>query len=814
MKTFFVKLRLGVCMVAVLALATDLLAAPFDKQISFRQPDGTVIQLHGWGDEFQATFETLDGFTVVFDQTPKAYCYAHRGTSGDLESVGAQVHLADPEALGLVRHERKSDSVSKAQIQARHAAWESQMHVQARWEARKAVLNQTQYSPNGQILSSPVGFTTTGNKVGLTLLVDFSDDVGTIPQNEVFNYCNADNYTGFGNNGSVKQFYYDNSGGLLVYSNVVTAYVRVPQPKTYYNDTTKDAGTQGNILIKDALDALKALPNYNTAILPTLANLTVDAGNQVVALNVFFAGENSGVWAQGLWPTSYGLYMFGAQPLGNGKSVFRYQMSDMSSALTLATFCHENGHMLCDYPDVYDYDYDSVGGAGNFCLMAYSGVNSRNPSEICAYLKRASGWGTTVELTAASSLLASARAANTTGTNINQFYRYQKPGVPTEYFIIENRQKLGHDFNLPGAGLAIWHIDELGDHSNQSTNYNTSHLNYEISLQQADNRFQFERNINYGDANDLFYSGNPSSGYANVFSDTSGPRAFWWDGTPSGLRVSAISGASTNMTFIIGNGTPTNQIIGTTFSAPPPPWGNTLSVINGSNPNGYWILFVQDDKSLDSGVISNGWSVNLTSANPVGFASDSHITITPVSSVIGLGGTWSLAVAVTNYGPSIATNIAVTDVLPLGIGMSLTSSNASVGSLSQAGSTLFWNVGNLAVNAGAVMNLNFTAAITGTYTNDVTVSSATSDPNPDNDTASAVVNVAVLTPSAFASITFSGGVPTFNVTNAAGSTTAIIEASTNLIGWLPIYTNTTPFLFTDTDATNYLYRFYRTLLAP
>ena len=53
-----------------------------------------------------------------------------------------------------------------------------------------------------------------------------------------------------------------------------------------------------------------------------------------------------------------------------------------------------------------------------------------------------------------------------------------------------------------------------------------------------------------------------------------------------------------------------------------------------------------------------------------------------------------------------------------------------------------------------------------------------------------------------------------HVNRELGATTAIIEASTNLVGWLPLYTNTTPFLFTDTDATNYLYRFYRTLLAP
>ena len=52
--------------------------------------------------------------------------------------------------------------------------------------------------------------------------------MGTIPQAEIVNFCNGDNYTGYGNNGSVKKYFYDNSNGLLTYSNVVTIYIRVP----------------------------------------------------------------------------------------------------------------------------------------------------------------------------------------------------------------------------------------------------------------------------------------------------------------------------------------------------------------------------------------------------------------------------------------------------------------------------------------------------------------------------------------------------------------------------------------------------------
>ena len=42
--------------------------------------------------------------------------------------------------------------------------------------------------------------------------------------------------------------------------------------------------------------------------------------------------------------------------------------------------------------------------------------------------------------------------------------------------------------------------------------------------------------------------------------------------------------------------------------------------------------------------------------------------------------------------------------------------------------------------------------------------------------------------------------------------TLVIEASTNLVGWAPVFTNTTPtnvLFYTDPDSSNHLWRFYR-----
>jgi len=71
--------------------------------------------------------------------------------------------------------------------------------------------------------------------------------------------------------------------------------------------------------------------------------------------------------------------------------------------------------------------------------------------------------------------------------------------------------------------------------------------------------------------------------------------------------------------IVSGTNRPTAFFPVATFPAPAPPapYATNLSAFNGSNPNGAWSLFVIDDTPLDSGVISNGWSLNLTTASPI-----------------------------------------------------------------------------------------------------------------------------------------------------------------------------------------------------
>lgn len=539
---------MGILLMILLSVAS-LEAAPFAKVMDFTQPDGQTIQLWGEGDEFHAVFETLDGYTVVFVPEDLAYHYARLSADGTvLESTGSRVGAADPAQLGLEKHLRMDPTLASTEARARRLQWDQETGLSQRWQT----LKEQMHDSSGYETMSPPSKTTVGVKCGLCLLIDFDNDPATIPQANIVSFLNADNYTGYGNKGSVKQYFKDVSNNKLTYTNVVTVYIRIPNtlhPKSYYNDVTKGCGSQANLLIRDAIVIMKKLPNYTTEILPKFSALTMNSDKTITAVNVFYAGGNGGVWNKGLWPHSYGLYEVGAQELSSGgKKINGYQITNIGSSLELGTFCHENGHMLCGFPDIYDYDYDSSGGAGQFCLMN-SGASGTNPNQICAYLKLAAGWATVTDLTVGANPLVSVASS---GANFNKFYRFRKSGVTTEYYLVENRQKAGRDVNLPCAGLAIWHIDELGNADNQSTNFNTTHANYEVTLVQADNKWHFEKNENSGDAQDLWFKGNSASGYANAFSDLTSPCAFWWDGTRSGINFTNFSVVGTTMTFNAG----------------------------------------------------------------------------------------------------------------------------------------------------------------------------------------------------------------------------------------------------------------------
>jgi M6 family metalloprotease-like protein len=483
------------------------------EEFTFFNPDGSEIRVRGWGNQFAAVFETLEGYTIVKDPQSGFFHYAVLSEDGtELLPSGTLVGEEAAERLPITPHVRVRPDAAKQQARAAQDA----TGVQPRWETRRQQRQRqrdgSSPSAEGTADDGPLA-ATTGSYVGLCLLIQFPDVSGTISRQDVTAFCNQAGYTGFGNNGSVRDYFRDVSEGRLTYTNHVTAYYTAKNNRSYYTDPNISYGTRARQLIVEALDHLKA-QGFD------FGQLTADGSGYVRALNAFYAGPSVNNWSEGLWPHAWAL----ASPYvaSSTRRFSDYQITNMGNQLTLRTFCHENGHMICDFPDLYDYGGES-NGVGHYCLMCFGGSNT-NPTHACAYLKNFAGWATSLRQVAPGmtyNVLA--------GRNDFLIHRRNQ----TEYFIIENRAQSGRDAALPDAGLAIWHVDETGSNSNEQM---TAAQHYECSLEQADGRFDLEKKVNAGDSGDLY--GGPS---AASFGPSTAPNSRWWSGADSGLHLTSIS---------------------------------------------------------------------------------------------------------------------------------------------------------------------------------------------------------------------------------------------------------------------------------
>lgn len=498
---------------------------PYDGDVvDLHNPDGTQFRAKAFGNQFAAVFETLDGYTVVQDENTGFFHYAT--VSPDrltLRPASERVGAVDPAGIDLPRHARpRRESMAAAAARSALAGADAPPRWRERVAGRRS--RPARAAVDGPVAAPPQE-ATTGTYVGLCLLVEFPDVPATITRSQVDAFCNQPGHTGFGNNGSVRDYFAEVSGGKLLYTNQVVEYYRAKRNRAYYTDETVKQPIRAWELIGEALDHLKAT-GFDFSV------LTADDRGFIRALNVFYAGARVNNWAKGLWPHSWHLPGTGDRVTPT-KKLFDYQITNMGDRLTLRTFCHENGHMICDYPDLYDYGNES-NGIGHFCLMC-GGGSDVNPVHVGAYLKRRSGWASSV------TTLAPGRSFQVRA-GVNDFLLHAKS--PTEYYILENRQQTGRDRSLPDAGLAIWHVDERGTNENEQM---TPAQHYECSLVQADNRFDLERKVNQGDTADLY--GAP---FASTFGQATAPTSRWWNGGASGLEITSISAPAATVTVTTG----------------------------------------------------------------------------------------------------------------------------------------------------------------------------------------------------------------------------------------------------------------------
>lgn len=500
-------------------------ASPHNGEVYWlKQPDNSCVNVKVFGDEFYQRVESIDGYTLVRDPDTDWICYAKLNEDmSEFISTGIKYSASENSnnQINIKSKLKKSERLNRKSIEKKAD------------EVKKILLSPDSYQQSGISIYSESSLTSgdltaeSNSLLGLTILVKFSDQDTDITKQNVDDMLNKVGYDEYGNNGSVRDYFYDVSGGAVIYNNQVTDFYVAKKPKTYYDDSSSKFGLRAAELVTEALQDLEK-KGFD------FSKLSINSNKTVLAVNVLYAGSADLGWGKGLW--SHFGYL-NKDFYADGVKVSTYQIEPLKSSLNISTFVHENGHMLFGWPDLYDYDSEST-GAGKYSIMSYS--EKGNPVPPDPYLRSIfCDWGKVITLNdLPDKTIVSVKAGSL------EVYKFEGPN-PKEYYLIENIAKKGRWKNIPDEGLIIWHIDENGSNDYQEMTYQK---HYMVSVEQADGKFHLEKNANYGDKTDLFDGVNYFA-----FNDTTIPSSKWWNGQNSGLSISNISTVGDVMTFVVNN---------------------------------------------------------------------------------------------------------------------------------------------------------------------------------------------------------------------------------------------------------------------
>lgn len=274
-----------------------------------------------------------------------------------------------------------------------------------------------------------------------------------------------------------------------------------------------------------------------------------------------YTGSTADIWSHSWYLYNYRSY--------DGVTISRYVImpeywaTAPTANMTIGVFAHEMGHGFWNLPDLYDRDSSSE-GIGNWSLMAggsWNGTYGSSPAWPDAWSRLKMGYSAATTV-AADSPGQSIPQVNT-GSSGTIFKLANGVLAAQEYFLVENRQKTAgtYDEYLPGAGLAIWHVDEAkaGNQNDQECrlepNSACGATHYEVALEQADGLLDLENNRYRGDNGDIF----PGSTTNRAWNNTSDPESgSWYSSAPTNIGVVNISDAAATMTadLLISSGPP------------------------------------------------------------------------------------------------------------------------------------------------------------------------------------------------------------------------------------------------------------------
>ncbi len=334
----------------------------------------------------------------------------------------------------------------------------------------------------------------------------------------------------FGDGKSLKKYYTENSYGKHIPTGEVHGWYTAPQPYSYYTNGQSGLGSYPNNTQKLVQDIINIAIND-----PAINWSSFDTDGDHIIDNLFIVHTGPEGAATGS-PDDIWAHVSAITPITRNGYTFQYYATTSEyiywffDAQRTGVDSHEFAHLL-GLTDLYDFSGNSY-GVGNFSLMAHGNWvdNGVTPTHLDAWSKRMLGYTNTLIDQQGTLFVGDAETHDTNYLFTTQY--------PNEYFMIENRQNINFDTQLPANGILLWKINV-----NQPTNENE--LCYKVGLVQADGMKHLENFMNAGDFGDAY----PGSTLNLSIDRNTTPSTVLCNGSFPTLSIKDISGSGNTMSF-------------------------------------------------------------------------------------------------------------------------------------------------------------------------------------------------------------------------------------------------------------------------
>lgn len=335
--------------------------------------------------------------------------------------------------------------------------------------------------------------------------------------------------------GSVRDYYYDNSFQQFDPHFDILGPIDVPYASTDAHQFRCDS------IFFAALES--ADPDVDFSQYDTDDDGTVD---MVFFLVAGYGSDYSDNNRDYLWPH---MKDFEESPVLDGVNFSLYACStnmmgaegdfiSLGSIAGIGTICHEFSHCL-GLPDFYDTDNDGSGGVNHAYPLTWSVMasgfknnNGRNPAGYSLFERYALGFAQPTLIEGEGTITVTALEKDNMGYRLNTANK-------GEYFLIENRQRIKWDKNLPGPGMLVWRVDSTNVDvwENNLVNANPNHNYYELLR------------ANFNGMNDSPRDPFPGTTGVTSITNATQPNLRTWDGKLSHYAFTNIAEADSIITF-------------------------------------------------------------------------------------------------------------------------------------------------------------------------------------------------------------------------------------------------------------------------